>query len=108
VLGPLLFNIYANDLCSAASRSTLVQYADDTTILVKSKKSAAEFTSKVECAVDEIIKWFNENRLQLNYKKSRLVVFGRNRHVITISACDSVKLLGLQIDSNLSYTSHVN
>ena len=45
-----------------------------------------------------------------------ITVFGRNKHLIqkvtvgahTRSACDSVSLLGLRIDNNLSYTSHVN
>jgi ribonucleases P/MRP protein subunit RPP40 len=35
VLGPLLFNVYVNDLCNALTKGTLVQYADDTTIMQK-------------------------------------------------------------------------
>jgi hypothetical protein len=43
VLGPFLFNIYVNDLCNAAIKSTVFRYADDTTILVRSRKSIVEF-----------------------------------------------------------------
>ena len=58
VLGPFLFNVYVNDLCNAVTRSILIQYADDTTILVKSRKSATEFVYKVEYATNEIVEWF--------------------------------------------------
>ena len=116
VLGPLLFNIYVNDLCNSIGKGTLIQYADDTTIIIESCKSPVVFVDKVERAVSEVIQWFRANRLQVNFKKCNFIVFGRNRHLIhtinidghTIKAGDSVKLLGLRIDSNLCYTSHIN
>jgi hypothetical protein len=116
VLGPLIFNVYVNDLCNAATRCTLVQYADDTTILIKSHKSAVDFSTKVEVVTNEIIQWFRANRLQVNVKKTKFAVFGRNRHLIRdvtvhshkVAACECVTLLGLRIDTNLSYASHVN
>ena len=38
-LGPLLFCIFANDLSLFAEDATVVQYADDTQILISGKKS---------------------------------------------------------------------
>ena len=116
VLGPFLFNVYVNDLCNAITRSTLIQYADDTTLLIKSRKSTVDFVSKVEGATNEAVEWFRINRLQVNLKKSSFIVFGRSRHLVSsisidssiVPVSDNVKLLGLRIDSNLSYISQVN
>jgi hypothetical protein len=116
VLGPLLFNIYVNDLSNALTKGLLVQYADDTTILVKSRKSLAQFVNKVECAVGDVITWFKANKLQVNFKKTNFIVFGRNRLLVSsitvdthiVPSSNSVTLLRLRIDSNLSYVSHVN
>ena len=116
VLGPFLFNIYVNDLANSVTRGTLVQYADDTTILVKSRKSTIAFVSKVEHTSNEIVEWFRINKLKVNFKKSFFIVFGRNRHLVTginvdcnfIPSCSNVRLLGLRIDNDLSYTSHIN
>ena len=116
VLGPLLFNLYVNDLCNAVTRSMLIQYADDTAILIKSRKPVAEFISKVEYATREVVEWFQSNRLKINLKKSTFVVFGRNRQLVTsitvdthvMPVCSTIKLLGLRIDSNMSYTTHIN
>ena len=116
VLGPLLFNVYVNDLCNAVTKSTLIQYADDTGILVKSRKSAVQFIRKVEFATNEVVEWFRLNKLQVNFKKSCFISFGRNRNLVPgitvdshiLRACDCVKLLGLRIDGNLSYVSHIN
>jgi hypothetical protein len=116
VLGPLLFNVYVNDLCNALTKGALIQYADDTTVVLKSKKSTVQFITKVEFATSEIVKWFGLNRLQVNFAKSCFIVFGRNRQLISgividshmIASSDNVKVLGLRIDSNLSYASHIN
>jgi hypothetical protein len=94
----------------------LIQYADDTTIFVKSHKSVAQFVSKVERVTGEILRRFDANKLQVNFRKSSFIVFGRNRSVVSgitvdthrIEACNKVKLLGLRIDNNLLYASHIN
>jgi hypothetical protein len=54
--------------------------------------------------------------LQVNFKKCTFIVFGKNKEFVSsitvashvMRACNSVKLLGLRIDSNLSYSTHVN
>ena len=38
-LGPLLFSVFANDLSLYADGATVVQYADDTQVMVTGKKS---------------------------------------------------------------------
>jgi hypothetical protein len=115
-LCPLIFNIYVSDLCDASARCTLVQYADDTTILVKSRKSAVGFSTKFEFATNEIVQWFRENRLHVNVKKTKFTVFGRSEYFVSdvtinshkVLVCDCVTLLGLRIECNLSYVSDVN
>ena len=80
------------------------------------KLSIRKFISKVERTTNEVVQWFGVNKLQVNFRKTSFIVFGRNRHSapsVTIDthiipACDSVKLLGLRIDGNMSYATHVN
>jgi hypothetical protein len=112
----LLFNVYVNDLHNAVNRGMLIQYADDTTILVKSRKSTVAFVSKIECATNGVVEWFRCNRLLVNYKKTSLIVFGRYRHSVSgitigmqsVPPSDNVRLLGLRIDNDMSYNSHIN
>jgi hypothetical protein len=116
VLGPLLFNLYVNDLENAVTESMLIQYADDTSIVVKSRKSSAQFVAKAQYAVKEVLDWFEANMLRVNFRKCCFITFGRNRQLVSeiavgghkIHTSDCVKLLGFQIDANLSYSSHIN
>ena len=84
--------------------------------MIKSRKSTVDFIRKIECAANETVQWFRVNILQVNFRKSNLIVFGKNKHLVsgitvdshTVTASNSVKLLGLRIDSNLTYISHAN
>jgi retron-type reverse transcriptase len=89
VLGPLLFNIYVNDLSNAVTKGTLVQYADDTTVVVRSRKSVVDFVSKVEDVTSGVVRWFQVNKLQVNFKKTNFIEFGRNRHLVFGITVDS-------------------
>ena len=116
VLGPLLFNIYVNDLNSAAYKCEIIQYADDTTLLIKTKRGPIAFSRKAEEATAAVLNWFDTNRLAINIRKSKFIVFGNVRNSVSgmrisnqiITKSESVNLLGLRIDSNLQWTSHIN
>jgi hypothetical protein len=116
VLGPLLYTIYVNDLCNVIARCNIVQYADDTCLMIKSKSSSHEFRAKVEDAANNILRWFHVNKLMVNMKKCKFIVFGRKRTEIpsiellrqTVTRSDSVTYLGLRIDSRLDWHVHIN
>lgn len=116
VLGPLLFNIYVNDVNSAVLKGTLSQFADDTTLIIKSKRGSDAFVKKAEIAADDLVKWFTANRLAINLRKSNFIVFGKDYKAVTyiriggqiVYRSDNVNMLGLRIDSNLQWASHIN
>ena len=118
ILAPLLYLIYVNDMYRCTNETTPVLFADDTTLLsfAKSQDDAVKFLN------DDLIKvqeWLICNKLTLNSKKSKFIIFGRKRTrgsrgykvVINnkeIEQVSSTKFLGLTINEKLSSKEHMN
>ena len=83
ILGPLLFNIYLNDIFYFADKSELANYADDTTphTVAKSMDSLLQCLYKDTSA---LVKWFRENYLQMNPDKCKLLVSKRDKDISLI------------------------
>ena len=63
-LGPLLFQIFANDLALYAPQAHVVQYADDTQVLVSGKKdSLPQLIATMEQALSSLGAWFHSHGL---------------------------------------------
>ena len=114
VLGPLLFNIFINDIFILLSETEICNYADDTTIYC-SHKELQEVTLGLENDAVEISNWFAENFMKLNEEKCHLLVFGEKGTEISINVGPSVikeskeeKLLGVVIDQKLNFKQHLN
>ena len=71
VLGPLLFLIYINDLPSVVNKSTIILFADDTSIIKNSNSSLVDFQNDLNC----VDKWMRSNKLTVEPSKSKLIVF---------------------------------
>ena len=71
VLGPLLFIIYINDLSHIIKGSKLLTFADDTKII--SRIHTANDTNILQKNLHLIIKWSQNNNMELNNKKFELV-----------------------------------
>ena len=121
-LSCVLFMLYANDLSlHTPDGVTIVQYADDTHILVTGKKhDLASLISLMEATLDILYRWFCQNGLKVNMAKTQMLVLGtpamlRNLPPITvkfggaiIGSSSSVKNLGVQLDRHLSFQEHVD
>ena len=91
-------------------------YADDTQIyLPLMPNDYTPFESLCHC-IYEIDKWMSQNFLQLNKNKTEVVVFGKKEERQKISALLErkgliakyvVKNLGVLIDNNLHFSSHI-
>jgi hypothetical protein len=110
VLSPVLFNIMTNDLshCDTWSSETIIaKYADDVTLV---KATTPEDGLADELAY--IYNWSVANHLTLNTKKTQVMVIGHNNAKYKLGrgcldVVDSIKLLGLTLNSQLSWTSQI-
>ena len=114
-LGPLLFLIFCNDLYKNLEFADCIQFADDTTLYFG-------HTSKnfVLCCLEHDLKiisdWFKANKLTLNVEKTVFMIFhpkGKklNEQIAfenkTIKNSHETKFLGIWLNDNLSWESHI-
>ena len=114
VLGPLLFNIYINDLFYLLKDTDICNYADDTTIYVCDNQ-LENIKNRLERDALKLSGWFHENYMKLNDDKCHLLVFGDKTNDVSVKVGNSLikesseeKLLGVTIDKNLSFKTHLN
>ena len=75
VLGPLLFNIYVNDMKDDTDvNSNIIQYADDNFILC-SEKTTSESKLHLEKSIAKLILFFKKNDLNVNENKTEFIIF---------------------------------
>lgn len=73
ILGPLLFDVYINDICDAVPAASVL-YADDTALVV-TKPTYPELEKGLSEALSGISSYMRFNGLVLNAKKSKAVIF---------------------------------
>ena len=114
-LGPILFNIYANDLTYLFDLNVVISYADDTAI-VYSHSSLYALLQQLNNNMKRLYDWCKCFNLALNASKSHFMIFSRkqfdncpplifNQEVITRVTC--VKYLGFTLESNLKHYQHI-
>ena len=114
VLGPLLFDIYLNDLFFLVDYTEVCTFADDTTFLACDKD--LEFLiNRLKHDSFLAIDWFQNNYMKLNKDKCHLLVGGYKHGSIWAKAGDAriwksnkQKLLGIHIDRKLFFDKHVS
>ena len=116
ILGPLLFQIFMNDIFYFKKKSKIFNYADDNTVTYSDK--SLETTKEV--LVDEsiiCIDWFKNNKMQANPDKFQAIMLGLqgflnckslNLNGIEIKCEDSVKLLCVTFDYMLIFDIHIS
>ena len=77
VLGPLLFNIFINDLFLAIEDDDLCNFVDDNT-LYKCCKAVDEAKLKIESQCTLIIRWFVDNSMKMNAEKCHVIVLSKD------------------------------
>ena len=85
VLGPLLFNIFINDIIHASELFNFILYADDTTLnstLDCHGTTTDEIESSIVNELQKIFKWLDVNRLCLNVAKSKFMLFHMPHKII--------------------------
>ena len=113
VLGPILFNIFINDLLFSVDESEICNFADDNTLYI-CDSSIDNVLRRLNADVSTILEWFKCNYLVVNPAKFQLIFPGTEKSSLsitvgsyTVSSTDVVKLLGINIDSQLTFYPHV-
>lgn len=122
-LGPLLFAMFVSPLGSIveANGGSYHQYADDTQLYMRLKPKLENIDVLTNCA-DSVAAWFLQNGLMLNASKTEACIFGTSQRLKTvvnlkpdlkclgepIKFVDSVRILGVTLDSSLSMNKHVS
>ena len=112
VLGPLLFNVYLNDLLWF-TEGEVCNFADDTT-LYGCAHQLDTLINSLESDSAIALKWFENNHMKLNPDKCKLIIAGHKASICSIKVGnaiireqDEVRLLGVKIDNRLSFKSHL-
>lgn len=115
VLGCLLFLIYINDLPHAI-KEPCVMFADDISIIT-SCTDTKNLKEKLNNIVKETTNWMTEHNLQINFAKTKLMSFHPYQKTtikinysfnnLPLKEVNEFTLLGLNIDTNLNWKSHI-
>jgi hypothetical protein len=115
LLGPLLFNIYINDLPSACCHSSTLLYADD----AKFYKSVTSLSdcNELQTDISNCHLWCLRWKLMLNLTKCNVISFSSKKTIIKydylinnspLTRVDKVNDLGVLFKSNFSFKEHIN
>ena len=79
ILGPQLFIIYINDIIKFSTIFHTIIYADDTTLVGKFRDfkicNGHSLSENINYEITKLTDWLNVNRLSLNTKKTKLMIF---------------------------------
>lgn len=119
--GPILFTLFINDLPDTLYSSLNADYknlsvtlfADDTNILLHHINPEVVGTNLL-ITKDCLTRWLTTNKLKLNVSKTNAVVFHRQPDNQIIKSCSDIKIskttkfLGIHLDSNLKWRTHID
>ena len=121
VLGPILFNLYLNDIFNLEVVGDVISFADDTAILYSAPNWKA-LKQTTENDLKKIFDFFNKRLLTVNVGKTYYMPFtsyssylpdydcldiNYNSELIRIQAAAKLKYLGIIIDPHLKWGDHI-
>lgn len=118
LLGPYLFGLFISSLQPVWPMTTMVKYVDDVSFVVPVRRTSV--LHDVDCGqaeINNIFEWSSANNLTLNVSKTSGLIFSRScfteihdleSFFINVNFMSSVRFLGVILDKNLGWKSHVN
>ena len=111
ILGPLLFNIYINDIFHFVE-DNITNYADDTTPY-SMDTNIETLISNIQIDSSILLVWFEDNYFMLTADKCKLLITNHEDEISIKVGCEtivgqkSVKLLGIKLDNKLDFNDHI-
>ena len=112
ILGPLLFNIFICDLFLSLPNFDIANYADDN-IPYSANNITVDILSNLKLQSNILNKWFKDTYMKASPGKYHLLLSATeetntlNIEDVCINSSKCKKLLGVNIDSNLNFETHV-
>ena len=120
--GPLLWNIFQNDMAMTVTKSNLHMYADDHQ-LYKAGNQIKNIENELCMEAGIASDWYKENLLKPNYKKYQSMKL--SPHLLKLNASshddfalriddheiassDSLKILGVNFDNTIDFSKHIS
>ena len=111
---PILFLIYINNLELSVNPTF---FADDSSIFICGN-NINTVHANVDTTVKQLLQWFEKNRLLININKTVAMYFHNRQnnnvqyptiklHDKTISFINNIRFLGLWMDDNLKWSTHI-
>ena len=123
ILGPLLFLIYMNDIPNSSDLFDFILFADDTSLksFINTRNLLlSQASSKLNSELSKVNDWLAVNKLSLNIKKTKFMIFHTSKKKIqdcipnltiggvAIERVQNFNFLGLKINENLSWKPHTD
>lgn len=114
ILGPLLFNLYINDICDLQSCNKIL-YADDA-ILYVTDASFDVCIDKAKSIISALSLWLKNNKLIPNLEKTSLMYISPHSNKlpnltfdgVEIKWVNHIKYLGIYLDNKLNFNVHID
>ena len=115
ILGRILFLIFINGFPSCINRCQCNTFADDAILYTQS--TLKEVQCELQTDFNNVIKWFNSNRLHVNNSKSSCMVMNTHGNALDLNIhidgtpldnVNSTKYLGVLLTSTLSWHDHIS
>ena len=115
ILGPLLFNVFINDLFFFIERGTLYNFADDNSLACVAS-NLYDLTVNIQHESSICINWFGKNGMEANPSKFQFMIFSAQPteqivididENVCIASEPCVKALGVYIDNRLTFNEHI-
>ena len=115
ILGPLLFNLFINDLFLFLERTNICNFADDNTIY-RCDSVLEIILEDLQHDMKILLNWFKINSMKPNPKKFQFMILGKGSRLPVILNINNIKiresqkviLLGLTIDNCLTFKDHID
>ena len=118
VLAGLLFLIFFNDFNNCTTFFKFNLFADDSTLSIRFPRECLSTVNiDINSNLCNVYEWLSSNKIMLNAEKTKYIVFSyRGNFVLgpvmmngcSIDPVNEIKFLGLTLDKNLTFESHVN